>query len=673
MEKENNKVDLPKEEESLLEEIVIEPELEQAAPIEVIDAEEADKILREKDKESRFRKLSGFWKILVIVLSVAFVTYHLYTARFGMPIVMKHRAIHVGFMLALAFIYYPARSSNKTNTPTIVDTILVLTTIVATVYTVMNVEPFAARAGVAYMTDYVFGAIVIVLVLEACRRVVGKGLLILAIIFLIYAYFGRYFPGVLSHRGYRVERIIYQMYLTGQGIFGIPIGVSSTYLIIFVILGAMLDKSGLAKLFNDVALKLGGKLVGGPAKVAVIASALMGTVSGSAATNVATTGAFTIPLMKRVGYSPAFAGAVEAAASTGGQIMPPIMGTVAFIMAEYLGVPYLTIAAAAVIPALLYFFGVFAQIDLRARKINLRGLADAEMPDVKQTLLRYGHMFIPIVVLVYFLVQGFTPLYAAFYSIVACWILSLIRPETRILWKEFVDISVSAARSALSVGIAMAAAGFVVAVLSMTGIGIILADNIVLLSQNNVFIALILSMIVSIILGMGLPTSACYIIASTIAVPILTKMGVAPFQAHFFVMYFSIISTVTPPVALASYVGAGMAGANPNEVGYSAFKLALAGFIVPFFFVYSPAMLLIADSTWIIVQSAITGLFGIFLLAVSVEGYLQIKLPWWLRIGFLVASIMLIDPGVYSDIIGLALFGIFMLVIRVLKTRRVKA
>jgi TRAP transporter 4TM/12TM fusion protein len=474
-------------------------------------------------------------------------------------------------------------------------------------------------------------------------------------VFLVYAFAGPYFPGVFAHRGHTVERIIYQMYLTGQGIFGMPIGVSATYLIIFIILGSMLEKSGLGKLFNDIAMSFGGRMVGGPAKVAVVASALVGMIQGSAATNVATSGAFTIPLMKKVGYKPHFAGAIEAAASTGGQFMPPIMGSVAFIMAEFLGVRYLSIAAAAIIPAILYFGSVFFQIDLRARRMKLRGLTKEEMPDVKKTILRYGQMMIPVVILIYLLIEGRTPLYAAFFTVVATWLLSWIRKETRIGPRALRDVAVNSSRNILGIGVAMANAGFVVAILSMTGIGVILADNIVRLSGGYLFVALLLSMLVSIVLGMGLPTSACYVIAASITVPILRAMNVPAFQAHFFVLYFSVISTVTPPVALSAYVGAGMANADPNKVGWTAFRLALAGFIIPFFFIYSPEMLLIADSGWQIAWATITALSGIALLAVAAEGYLRVVLPLWSRAIFLAASLMLIAPGFKGDLIGLGL------------------
>ena len=635
---------------------------------------DADKLMQKVEVESRYRRnFLPVWKITIMVISIVFIAYHLYTARFGMPETIKHRATHVGFILTLVWMYFPATRKSPTNRPSSFDLALVATTIAVTVYTIIARDAFLIRAGVASNSNYIFGGILILLVLEACRRSVGWQLLALGVIFLLYAYFGRYMPGVFSHRGYTIKRIIYQMYLTGQGIFGIPIEVSSTFLIIFVILAAVLERSGLGKLFNDMALGVGGRMTGGPAKVAVVASALIGTISGSAASNVATTGAFTIPLMKKIGYKPHFAGAVEAAASTGGQIMPPIMGSAAFIMAEFLGMKYINIAAAAIIPSLLYFAGVFFQIDLRARSLGLKGLPKSELPDVKATMLRYGHMIIPIGILVYLMIQGRTPLYAAFYTVVFTVGLSWIRKETRIDLKGARDVSVSAARSSLSIGVAMANAGFIIAVLAMTGIGAILADNIVLLSQGRLIIALVLCMVVSIILGMGLPTSACYVIAASIAVPILTKMGVAPFQAHFFIFYYACLSTITPPVALAAYVGAGLAGAKSSQVGWTAFKLALAGFIVPFFFVYSPAMLLIADNATQVIFAAITGLAGTALLAVGVEGYLTIKLPIWVRPIFLVAALLLIAPGISTDLIGLGLAVAGWLIIQVIKRGRVAA
>jgi TRAP transporter 4TM/12TM fusion protein len=619
---------------------------------------DGDKVLREHDKESTYRKLSGFWMTLVKVISVLFMSYQLITARFGTPIHMKHLLIHLGFILLLIWIYYPATKGSNQKRPTFLDIALMILTVGAIWFMVVNHEPFVARRGIANTSDIVVGALVALMVVEATRRVVGKGLVILILLFVAYAYFGRYIPGVLSHRGYSMTRIVYQMSLTGQGIFGVPLSVSAGYLIIFIMLAALLDKSGLGKLFNDISCAIGGRLVGGPAKVAVISSALAGTIQGSAATNVATTGAFTIPLMIKLGYKPYFAGAVEAAASTGGQIMPPIMGTVAFIMAEYLGVSYITIAAAAVIPALLYFSGVFFQIDLRSRKMGLSGMAKEDIPDAWDTIKKYGHMILSLILLVYLLIDGFSPSYAGFYAVISTWALSLIRKETRLGPKGLVDMAVRASRSALSIAIALAAAGFVVAVLSMTGVGVILADNIVFLSRGILFVALFLTMIVSIILGMGLPTSACYIIAATIAVPILRAMDIGAFQAHFFVLYFAVISTITPPVALASYVAAGMCGGKVTKVGFAAFRLALAAFIIPYFFIYNPAMLLIADSNWVIAWSAITALFGTYLLSAGLEGYLTVNLPWWTRIVSFAAALTLMYPGTVSDITGIILLGV---------------
>ncbi|MBP6332036.1 MAG: TRAP transporter permease [Aminivibrio sp.] len=635
-------------------------------------ATQGEAVLRKATKECSYRtEMAPFWTTAIIVLSCVFVLYHLITSRFGMPPMFKHRAIHLGFILCLVWMYYPASKRSIQTRPSFVDMVLIAASIAVCGYTVLNVDAFALRGGVALQRDYYFGAVAILLVLEACRRVAGKGLLILAVIFLLYALFGRYIPGVLSHRGYTIQRIIYQMYLTTEGIYGLPIGIAATYLVLFIVFSSFLEKSGLGTLFNDVSLALGGRMAGGPAKVAVIGSALVGMISGSAATNVATSGAFTIPLMKKIGYKPYFAGAVEAAASTGGQIMPPIMGTGAFIMAEFLGIPYISIAAAAIIPAILYFAAVFFQVDLRARKIGLRGLAKEDIPDAKKTILRYGHMFLPIIILVVLLMEGFTPLYAAFYSILVTWILSFLRKETRMGVNKLIPLAVSSARSCLSLSVAMANAGFVVAVLSMTGIGIILADNIVALSQGSLFVTLVLCMVVSIVLGMGLPTSACYIIAATIAVPILAELNVPGLQAHFFVFYFSCLSTVTPPVALASYVAAGMSGAGTNEVGWAAFKLALAGFIVPFFFIYAPAVILIADSAMVIAWAAFTGLIGTALLAVAVEGYLFRNLPWLLRVLFFGGAVLLMAPGLYSDIAGFGIAAVAIAWAVVLKKRGV--
>ncbi len=648
-------------------------------PVVVADT---DEMLEDTEAEYNYRKKFGAkWLVIIMVISAIFIGYQLITAGFGMPEVMKHNAIHLGFLLCLTFLYFPASKGSPRARPSNLDIVFSLVSALCAVYTVINRDAYLLRSGIPSMSDYIIGVITMVLVLEATRRTVGGQMLWISIICLAYMWAGPWMPGVFSHRGTSVQRIIQAMYLGGDGIYGMPLNVSATYLIIFVILAAILDKSGLGKLFNDLAMGAGGRMVGGPAKVSVVGSALVGMISGSAASNVATVGSFTIPLMKKIGYPPVFAGAVEAAASTGGQLMPPIMGSAAFIMAEYLGIPYLTIAAAALIPSLLFFGSVFFQVDLRARRLKLKGLSKEEMPDVKKTVLRYGQMIIPMIVLVWLMMQGRTALYSAFFAVVLTIILSWFRKETRIGFKEAKTVAVNAARSSLAIGISMAAAGFMIAAFSMTGLGIILADSIVAVSGGSLIIVLVLTMVVAIILGLGLPTSACYVITASICAPILIKVGLSPFQAHFFVFYYSCLSTVSPPIALAAYVAAGIAGANTDKVGWMAFRLALAGFIVPFFFIYQPGMLLMGPDaagklvlngvhTLDLIQSVVFGMAGIWLLAVSVEGYFLIKFPVWLRPVFFVAAILLIAPGLVTDAIGLVLALLGIAAILIVKKRR---
>jgi TRAP transporter 4TM/12TM fusion protein len=651
-------------------------------PVVVADT---DEMLEDTEAEYNYRKKFGpTWLTIIMVISALFIGYQLVTAGFGMPEVMKHNAIHLGFLLCLTFLYFPARKGSPRARPSNLDIVLSVVSALCAIYTVYNRDAYLLRSGIPSMSDYIIGSLSCILVLEATRRTVGGQMLWISIICLLYMYLGPWMPGVFSHRGTSVQRIIQAMYLGGDGIYGMPLNVSATYLIIFVILAAILDKSGLGKLFNDLAMGAGGRMVGGPAKVSVVGSALVGMISGSAASNVATVGSFTIPLMKKIGYPPVFAGAVEAAASTGGQLMPPIMGSAAFIMAEYLGIPYLTIAAAALIPSLLFFGSVFFQVDLRARRLKLKGLSKEEMPDVKRTVMRYGQMIIPMIVLVWLMMQGRTALYSAFFAVVLTIVLSWFRKETRIGFKEAKVVAVNAARSSLAIGISMAAAGFMIAAFSMTGLGIILADSIVAVSHGSLMVVLILTMVVAIILGLGLPTSACYVITASICAPILIKVGLSPFQAHFFVFYYSCLSTVSPPIALAAYVAAGIANANTDKVGWMAFRLALAGFIVPFFFIYQPGMLLMGPdatgalvlngvNTLTLIESVVFGLGGIWLLAVSVEGFFLIAFPMWVRPIYFVAAILLIAPGLVTDAIGIVLALIGTGIVLVIKKRRESA
>jgi TRAP transporter 4TM/12TM fusion protein len=639
-----------------------------------VDVEE---LIRKKDVSERFRKnFAGRWRTLLVVISCVFVAFSLYFPVFGKMQPMQLRGIHLGFILALTFLYYPARKGAPHDRPSAIDLVLIVLGLAVGAYVYFNTIPLALRAGVAQPLDYWVGAVAILLVLEACRRALGYQLLAVVVILLLYAAFGRMVPGALSHRGYSLNRIIYQMFLTTEGIFSLPLGISATYMVLFIVLAAILGQTGLGRMFNDVAIGLTGKMPGGPAKVAVVASGLLGMINGSAATNVATTGTFTIPLMKKVGYKPYFAGAVEAAASTGGQIMPPVMGTVAFLMAEFIGVPYIRVAAAAVIPAVLYFGAVYFAVDFRARKRSLRGVSDEDVPNWKASLAKYAHMLLPLVALVYLLIKQYTPLLAAFVSLVIAYVLSWLRKDTRLNLNATVKVAVDSSKAAVSVAVAMANAGFIIGVLGMTGLGLILTDTIIAVSGGFVLVSLLLVAIVTIVLGMGLPTTGAFVIGSTIAAPILIKMGTPVLVANFFVLYYACLSTITPPVALAAYVGAGMAGANPNKVGWTAFRLALPGLLIAFFFAQNPALLLIADNAWGIIFPTITSLIGIMLFAAGSEGYFfgVGNLPVVARVSLIAAAVLLLDPRYITDVIalGVLVFGAVLptVIIRLMQVRR---
>ena len=431
--------------------------------------------------------------------------------------------------------------------------------------------------------DYFMGALAVILVLEGARRSTGNILPVLAIIFLLYARFGYLIPGPLGHRGFSWARIITRMYMTDEGLFGVTLMVSASYVFMFILFGAFLSKTGTAKFFNDFAMGLAGRLRGGPAQVSVIGSAMMGTISGSAQANVVTTGTFTIPLMKSVGYAPHFAGAVEAAASTGGILMPPIMGAAAFMMASFLGIPYVKIMAAGVIPALFYYFGIFLMVDLEARRTGLKGMPKEQLPDVRKVVREGGHLLLPIAVILLMLILGYTPLYAAFFGLITTVVGSYLRKSTRISFRAILEALAEGSKTAISVGTACAVVGFVVGTVSMTGLGQVIALNIMKLSMGKLWFAMILVMLAAMVLGMGLPAEACYIVTASVAAPALVNMGVLPMAAHFFVFYYGTLSCVIPPVALTSYTAAGIAQANPTKVAIAALKLALAGADHPIF------------------------------------------------------------------------------------------
>lgn len=615
----------------------------------------AQAVLEEYDTESRFHKFTAGSAIATVIKVLAVVSsiFHLYTAYVGALPALQQRSIHLGFMLTLAFLLYPARRGGKL---TVWDAVLALLGSATAGYILWDYHALALRFVQPNTLDIIMAGVAVLLVLEASRRVAGKEITILAIVFLLYAYFGPYMPGMLGHRGYGVREILQFMYLTTEGIYGIAIGVSATFIVLFIIFGAFLEKTGMGELFNNLALGLTGSSAGGPAKVAVVSSAFLGSINGSAVANVVTTGAFTIPLMKRSGYHPEFAGAVEAAASVGGQILPPVMGAAAFIMAETLGVPYGQIALAAAVPALLYFFGVGTTVHLRAKKQGLKGVPANELPRVGEVMRKGGHMFIPLIALVYMLISGYSATRAAFLAIVLIVVVSFLRKETRLSIRGTLDALEFGTRNAISVAVVCGVVGLVVGVAAQTGLAVRLASTIISVAGGNLMLTLVLAMFASLILGMGIPSIPCYIITATMAAPALAVLGVPHLVAHMFVFYFGVMANLTPPVALAAFAGAGMAGANPNRTGYAALKLALAGFVVPFMFVYSPAILLKGTLGEILWVSA-TAIVGVIALAAAAEGWLMTGANLVERILLAGSAVLLILPLYVADASGLTMIA----------------
>lgn len=602
------------------------------------------------------REFSGHIKTFAVALAVLTSLVHCWMNSVGLLITIKMNAIHLATMMALVFLYFPAGAKSKNDAPSAVDWVCVGLALFGGLYIIMSYDRLLATRLEVTQLDLIVSVMTMVLLVEASRRSVGVPLTVLCVFFLFYTKFGPYFPGLFSHRGFDWARVITRMALTDQGIYGVTIMVSSSYVFMFILFGAFLSATKTSEFFNDFALAIAGKYRGGPAKVAVVASALMGSISGSSQANVATTGAFTIPLMIKVGYKPFFAGAVEAAASTGGILMPPIMGASAFIMSSFLGIPYVTIMLAGIVPAILYYGAIMTMVDLRAKSNGLRGLTKDEIPSLRATLLDKGHMTIPLVLLVYFLVVGYTPLFSAFLGLIAIIVLSSCKKSTRMGIKDFIGALDGGARSAAPVGIACGIVGFIVGAVGMTGVGQVIAMNIIMFAGGKLWAALILCMLAALVLGMGLPASACYIITATIAAPALQQMGVNPLAAHFFAFYYGTMSAVVPPVALTSYTAAGLAKAAPTKVAVVGFGLAMSGLLLPYLFVYNPVLLLI-DFTWgAFLPTIVCAVIGVFSLSAGLIGMLRGRMPLWERVLFVANGIALVNP---LDMVRLASLGCF--------------
>lgn len=618
----------------------------------------AQEVLKKYDKESDTMQYVGFMAKLISAIAITFSVFQLYTAIFGVLDAQLQRAVHLGFALALSYLLYPSRKSWSRTKLHPLDGLLAILGAASPAYICIMYRELAIRAGMINTTDLIVGVLGVLLIIEATRRVVGIPMVVVVLVFIGYAFAGPYMPGVLSHRGLTPQQLVGHLYFTTEGIFGIPLGVSSTFIFLFILFGAYLESTGLGKFFIDIANAIAGWASGGPAKVAVLSSALMGTVSGSSVANVAGTGSFTIPMMKKLGYRKEFAGAVEAASSTGGQLMPPVMGAAAFLMAEFVGVPYIDVVAAAVIPAMLYFAGLWLGVHLEAKRTNLKGVPRDQLPKAWVIFKERGHLAIPLIVIVYLLVTGYTPMRAALVAIVLSIVASFLRKSTRMKPIEIIRGLENGARNVLGVVIACAAAGIIIGVVTKTGVGLKLASGLLSLSGGNLLLTMFFTMITSLILGMGVPTTANYVITSTIAAPALVQMHVPVLAAHMFVFYFGIIADVTPPVALAAYAASGISGGKPLITGVNASKLAIGAFIIPYIFVLSPTLLMIDATAVGMIFSVITAILGMVGVSSAMIGYLIDHSTWEERMLQFVSGILMIIPGMETDIPGFALFAL---------------
>ncbi|MGI9414709.1 MAG: TRAP transporter permease [Hyphomicrobiales bacterium] len=652
-----------------------------------LTSEQLEDLERRFDPETAFRPTGKGLALVVSVALVAMSAYHFYASGFGLVRELLHRGIHLAFVLGLVFLLFGARRSLSSGPPSrswfrvdgvaIPDILLAILGITAALYLpLLPPEVVSARVGNPSSFDIVMGTALLLLTLEASRRSVGPTLPIIAVIFILFALFGPYAPGALKHGGSSWLGLINHLYMTNQGIYGVAIGVMAQYVFLFILFGVLATRIGLGQLFIDIAMVIAGRYSGGPAKVAIFSSAFMGTISGSSIANTVTPGALTIPAMKRIGYPAHFSGAVEATASTGGQITPPILGAAAFIMVEYLEIPLRDVLAAALFPALLHYFGIFIMVHLEARKLGLRGLRGDELPKAAVVLRQHWLSIIPLVILVYLILTGRTPDFAAVYGIIACVVVGFLNPVNRLTLSDLWTTLAAGAKSTLAVGAAAATVGIVVGVVTLTGVGFRLGFvvvqtandlgglvsgiwplSLISLTQWALFFSLVLIALACIIMGAGIPTTATYIILVAVAAPALAQLQVEPLVAHYFVFYYGVLADTTPPVALAAYAAAGIAGANPFKTGNTAFRLGIAKALVPFVFVYSPALLLVADGfTWAAFAITLAGaMMGIAALGVAFSGFLLAPLSkrerWWVGL----VSFLFIAPGLGTMAAGLVL------------------
>ena len=656
--------------------------------------EEMKRMMKELDREQSYREHKCWSQYITVFISVIFVLFQLYATLSGAITAQVLRATHLAFVQFLAFLLFPPTKNSPRNTLPWYDIVLGLIGMACWLYIVVNFDSLVRRSGNNTPLDVAVGIVGILVLFESCRRIVGLPIMIIAGSFIVFAFAGKYLPGFLHHRGYSLQRVVCHLFYNTEGIMGTPIGACSTFIFLFILFGALLEKTGIGHFFIDVCNALAGGASGGPAKVAVLSSALLGTVSGSSVSNTVGSGSFTIPMMKRLGYKGEFAGAVEAAASTGGQIMPPIMGAAAFLMAESLGLPYITIVKAAIVPAILYFTGIFITVHLEAKKLGLKGLPKDQLPRFMPLLLRKGYMILPLVVIIYFLCTGKTAVFAALMGIIACVLVGFGVSVSDLAHgrkpsfggKDIVEIMCTAARNIISVAIACGMAGIIIGIVTLTGLGLRLGNGLVMLAHGKLLLTLVFTMVASIILGMGAPTTANYLITSTITAGAIISLGIEPLAAHMFAFYFGIIADVTPPVALAAIAGAAIAKAKPMKTALNATKLAIGAFIIPYMFVYNSKMLMINASALSVVMIIITAILGMFGISVALEGYgfnntgffynsrkgkaTIIAFDAVERLLFAIAGLLCVIPETKTDIIGVSLLAVLIAYQLILKKVR---
>ena len=616
-----------------------------------------DEVMRKYDRESNTRVWEGWQRWVVGILMVAFSLYCIGMTLFFSGLPETRLAAFLAMIVFIGFLTYPVKKGHvKVNFMPWYDIVLMLVGTACFLYFAFNALPIIKLATRIQTHHVIIGAIGILVLIELCRRCVGVPILCVLGALLVYTFYNQlsYNPSLYQ----ALKNVVYKLFYTTNGVIGTPINVCYTYIVLFIIFGAFLERTGIANFFIAFANRLAGWSAGGPAKVAVISSALCGMVSGSSVGNTVTTGSVTIPMMKKTGYHPDFAGAVEAAASTGGQIMPPIMGAAAFLMAEYMDLPYATVAVKAILPAVLYFTGIFIAVHLEAKKLGLKGLSKDEMPKWAD-LGKKINLLAPLVLLVWLVSSGAkTMQFSAAVSILAAVIVGFLNKDERLTFKKIFEALEAGAKGAITVAVACAIAGMIAGCITVTGLASILINAIVQLAGSATFIGLILTMVCCIVLGMGVPTTANYCIMASTCAPILIKMGFPLVAAHFFVFYFGIVADITPPVALAAYAGSAIAKGNPMKTGINATKLAIAAFIVPYIFAYSPAMLFVnVTSVWEVIQIVLSALLGIFGVAAGLEGFVLRKMNWLYRIVCLVGGLGLMIPGAISDLVGLVLIG----------------